>query len=148
MEVFPALALAAMNPLFFGRLAAPRYNPARRRTFRPAAWTDVAETAAGQAAAFACHEMADWCRAVAKIERPSKADQDRLDACLCALVALGWRRRPRDQSILLGDLSAGYMVLPASPDLRARLASAAGRVGVPVDGIVPPATSPSCPGRP
>ena len=137
MEVFPALALASMNPAFFGRLAAPRYNPARRRTFRQAAWINVAGTAAEQADAFGCDEMADWCRNSARIARPSKADQDRLDSCLCALVALGWRRRPRDQSILLGDLRSGYMVLPASPDLRARLSDAARRIRVPVDGIVP-----------
>jgi predicted RNase H-like nuclease len=32
LEVFPALALPSLNPTFFGRLAAPRYNPGRRRT--------------------------------------------------------------------------------------------------------------------
>lgn len=148
MEVFPALALAAMNPAFFGRLAGPRYNPARRRTFRPSAWTDVAGTAAAQAASFGCDAMADWCGHAAVMARPSKADQDRLDACLCALVALGWRRRPRDRSLLLGDLRAGYMVLPASPDLRARLSAAAGRIGVPLDGIVPEPTSLPCRDRP
>lgn len=33
MEVFPALALPALAPEFFGRLMAPRYNPGRRKTF-------------------------------------------------------------------------------------------------------------------
>jgi predicted RNase H-like nuclease len=35
MEVFPALALPSIEPIFFGRLKGPRYNPARRKTFRP-----------------------------------------------------------------------------------------------------------------
>lgn len=33
MEVFPALALASLDALFFGRLRAPRYNPDARRRF-------------------------------------------------------------------------------------------------------------------
>lgn len=32
IEVFPALALLSMNENFCGRLRAPRYNPARRKT--------------------------------------------------------------------------------------------------------------------
>lgn len=34
VEVFPALALPSLDPAFFGRLAGPRYNPARRKTFQ------------------------------------------------------------------------------------------------------------------
>jgi predicted RNase H-like nuclease len=33
LEVFPALALAAFDPAFFGRLKGPRYNPDRRKVF-------------------------------------------------------------------------------------------------------------------
>jgi hypothetical protein len=36
--------------------------------------------------------------------------------------------------LLLGDLDAGYMVLSANDDVRARLAIAAERYGVPIDG--------------
>ena len=134
VEVFPAVALASLHPDFFGRLAAPRYNPARRRTFRPADWVRVSGAAAAEAEALGCAELAAWCTAAGALERPTKADQDMLDAALCTLVALRWRRRPRDQSLLLGDLASGYMVMPASPAVRLRLTDAARRTGVAVDG--------------
>lgn len=38
MEVFPALALASLKPAFFGLRKGPRYNPARRKTFRMGDW--------------------------------------------------------------------------------------------------------------
>ena len=68
---------------------------------------------------------------------PRKADQDRLDAALCLLIALRWRLRPRDQSVLLGDLASGYIVAPSDAPAVARIASTAvaGRFGVPIDGV-------------
>jgi predicted RNase H-like nuclease len=134
MEVFPAIALASFERAFFGRLAGPRYNPARRKTFRPDHWAQVAQAAAAQAEASGCAELAAWCREAAGVGKPTKADQDRLDAALCVLIALHWRRSPRDASLLLGDLRTGYMVLPASAEVRTRLGEAAVRYGVPVDG--------------
>lgn len=133
MEVFPAIALASFEHAFFGRLAGPRYNPGRGKTFRIDHWAQVAQAAASQADASGCGELASWCRETARIARPRKADQDRLDAALCLLIALHWRRGPRDASMLLGDLHTGYMVLPASDQVRARLSEAAGRYGAPVD---------------
>ena len=133
MEVFPALALASLAPGFFGRLAGPRYNPGRAKTFRHADWVSVAETAAIQAEAFGCVELAGWCREAATLARPRKADQDMLDAALCVLIALRWRLGPRQDSILLGDLTSGYMVLPASQVVRERLTLAAGKCAVPID---------------
>jgi predicted RNase H-like nuclease len=137
MEVFPALALASLKTAFFGRLAAPRYNPARRRTFRLTDWVRVAEAVAEEADEFGCSELAAWCRDRAIISHPTKADQDRLDSAICVLVALRWRRHPRARSLLLGDFMTGYMVLPASIDARTRLVKAANRVRVPVDGSIP-----------
>jgi predicted RNase H-like nuclease len=137
MEVFPALALASLDTSFFGRLSAPRYNPDRRKTFRAADWTRVAEAAATHAEAFGCEELATWCRNTGAISPPRKADQDRLDAALCVLIALRWRLRPREDSLLLGDLKTGYMVLPASTAVRERLTQAARKYSVPVDGVLP-----------
>jgi predicted RNase H-like nuclease len=135
IEVFPALALASLQTAFFGRLAAPRYNPARRRTFRVADWAAVASAAADEADQLGVIAPAAWCRSAATLACPTKADQDRLDAVLCALIALRWCRRPRGESLLLGDLATGYMVLPASPDVRTRLTQGARRLCVPVDGV-------------
>ncbi|MFC7556246.1 DUF429 domain-containing protein [Pseudoroseomonas wenyumeiae] len=94
-EVFPALALASLHTDFFGRLSAPRYNPARKRTFLEADWTRVATVAAGEASQFNCEELSKWCSHAASLQKPAKADQDRLDAALCTLIALSWRCRPR-----------------------------------------------------
>jgi predicted RNase H-like nuclease len=42
-EVFPALALISFGPQFFGRKAAPKYNPGNRRTFKIQDWQAVCE---------------------------------------------------------------------------------------------------------
>jgi predicted RNase H-like nuclease len=130
IEVFPALALASLDPSFFGRLAAPRYNPARRKTYRYADWIKVAEVAARSFAELGVAEAAAWCRDVVDLPGPNKADQDRLDAMLCLLIAIGWRTRDRSQSMILGSTDTGYMVLPASRDVRERLSATAAGLGV------------------
>ena len=123
MEVFPALALASLGFEFFGRLAGPKYNPDRRKTFRTDDWTRVAEVAAQEFQALSCEEMAGWCRNAGRTGQPKKADQDMIDSALCVLIALRWRLRPRNDSLLIGDLTTGYMVVPASLAVRDRLTS-------------------------
>lgn len=130
IEVFPALALPSLENAFFGRLLAPRYNPARKKTFRLAHWQKVAEAAASQFKAFGSLEAQQWCAFEAQRELPKKADQDRLDAMLCLLIGLHWRLSPRSSTMLLGDLREGYMVAPCSGAMRARLAPAAERFGI------------------
>ncbi|GBQ42125.1 DUF429 domain-containing protein [Komagataeibacter europaeus] len=138
MEVFPALALASLGDGFFGRLSAPKYNPARTKNFRQDDWIHVATNAARQAHLLGCRELAEWCHACSKIARPRKQDQDKLDAVLCVLIALHWRLRPREESLLLGDFSTGYMVLPASPEVRGYLSEPARKFAVAMDGAVLP----------
>jgi predicted RNase H-like nuclease len=72
-----------------------------------------------------------------RIPKVVKADQDKLDAVICLLVALRWRLHPRTDSVMLGDLATGYMVVPASADVRAYLMTVARDKGVPIDGRVP-----------
>ncbi|AZV38272.1 DUF429 domain-containing protein [Komagataeibacter xylinus] len=134
IEVFPALALASLGDGFFGRLSAPKYNPGRTKNFRLDDWNRVAATAAQQAHLLGCKELAEWCLACGKIARPRKQDQDKLDAALCVLIALHWRLRPREESVLLGDLDTGYMVLPASPQVRDYLTEPARKLSVAIDG--------------
>lgn len=55
MEVFPALARTSMG--FFGRLAAPRYNPARTQTFRLEDWRRVATAAEDHSHRSGCGEL-------------------------------------------------------------------------------------------
>jgi predicted RNase H-like nuclease len=137
MEVFPALALASLGAGFFGRLAGPKYNPDRRKTFRTDDWVRVAEAAMQEANALGCEELAGWCRDTGEITQPRKAHQDMIDSALCVLSALRWRLRPRAASLLLGDLLTGYMVLPASPEVRRYLTERAQIYSVAMDGVVP-----------
>jgi predicted RNase H-like nuclease len=137
MEVFPALALPSFDNGFFGRLNGPRYNPDRRKTFLMADWIRVAETAARESHALGCEELAEWCRTAGRNAQPQKADQDKLDSALCVLIALHWRLRPREASLLLGDLTTGYMVLPASREVRDYLSSRARRHLVAMDSAMP-----------
>ncbi|MFT8776778.1 MAG: DUF429 domain-containing protein [Gluconacetobacter liquefaciens] len=137
MEVFPALALASLRDEFYGRLNAPRYNPARAKTFRMADWIHVATCAAQQARLLGCTELAEWCRVAGETASPRKPDQDKLDAALCVLIALHWRLRPREASLLLGDRCSGYMVLPANQPVREYLTRFARRLSVKIDGSIP-----------
>jgi predicted RNase H-like nuclease len=137
MEVFPALALASLDAGFFGRLGGPRYNPDRRKTFRADDWVRVVEAAAQQSHALGCEELAGWCSSTGGIAQPRKAHQDMMDSVLCLLVALRWRLRSREMSLLLGDLATGYMVLPASPKVREYLTIPARKYSVAMDGVVP-----------
>lgn len=135
IEVFPALALASLG--FFGRLRGPRYNPDRRKTFRAEDWIRVAEAAVQESLALGCEELAAWCRNAGRITQPRKPDQDKMDSALCVLIALRWRLRPRGESLLLGDLTTGYMVLPATPEVRDRLITPAQKYSVSIDGAAP-----------
>ncbi|UMY20147.1 DUF429 domain-containing protein [Methylobacterium organophilum] len=133
MEVFPALALPSLEPLFCGRLLGARYNPARRKTFTRAGWQGVIDAVRRRADSEGIERLGEWADALATISEPRKADQDRLDAVLCALIALHWRVASRDASIMLGDRVSGYMVTPAAAEVRQRLEQAARLMGVPID---------------
>ena len=137
MEVFPALALASLGAGFFGRLGGPRYNPGRRKTFRTGDWVRVAEAAEQESRALGCEELAGWRRDAGRIAQPRKANQDMMDSVLCVLIGLRWRLRPRGASLLLGDLATGYMVLPASLQVREYLTPPARKYSVAMDGVVP-----------
>lgn len=136
VEVFPALALPSLDAGLFGRLRAPKYNP-KKKTFRVDDWVRVTEVAARAALRMDCPDLAEWCAAMARNDQPRKSDQDKLDSALCVLIALHWRLCPREASLLLGGLSAGYMVLPASQEVREYLRVPAQKHSVAMDGIVP-----------
>ncbi len=119
IEVYPAFSLASLDERFFSRCGAPKYNP-KNGKFRLEDWTSVSEVAAREARTFECEEMAQWCSERSKV-RPRKSDQDMLDSVICVLVALRWRLRARAESLLLGDLKNGYMVVPICAGVRERL---------------------------
>jgi Uncharacterized protein conserved in bacteria len=129
MEVFPALALPALHEGFAARLKGAKYNPQNRRTYRADDWKTVADTVATCAGAFGLGDMEAWARATGALPAPRKADQDKLDAAICALIGVIWRAGPASAAEMFGDLQTGYMVTPVSAATGARLRSAAGRVG-------------------
>jgi predicted RNase H-like nuclease len=133
MEVFPALALPAFHEDFCGRLRAPRYNPARR-TFRKDDWLRVIAVVAGESENLGCSVAAEWCASLGSLNNPRKSDQDRLDAVICLLIAIRWRLSPREQSVMIGDTTQGYIVAPVADEIRQRLKVRADLTGVALDG--------------
>lgn len=133
IEVFPALALPALKPAILQRKRAARYNPDKPKRFSLPDWRLVALATSRHAAALRLNALSEWARNLAELPKPSKTDQDCLDAAICLIVALQWRRAPRDQVTVIGDAQSGYMVSPVTPATRAILHSAATKRGVPMD---------------
>jgi predicted RNase H-like nuclease len=134
IEVFPALALPSIDPTFLGRLEGPRYNPQRRKTFRVEHWSGVVNAVAQEAQRLGVSQLPQWCENLMRLDRPRKQHQDLLDSAICLLVAIRWRLSERRMSIMIGDLSTGYMVAPVSEAARVRLEAAARERNVFVDG--------------
>ena len=132
IEVFPALALPAFEDAFSQRLRAPKYNPQNRKKFRLEDWRSVTRVVQTTAQSFDVSGLADWSDRMHALSQPRKADQDKLDAALCALIGLAWRAGPVSCSAMLGDLTNGYMVTPMSEFTRPRLEQAANQRGVPI----------------
>lgn len=124
IEVFPALALSGMNSAFSQRLSAPKYNPTSSK-FRIQDWKGVADTVADIATKFGLADLSSWALELGQLSKPRKADQDRLDAAICALVGLMWRSFGRDRVAMIGDTQKGYMVTPVSPETQLRLRTSA-----------------------
>ena len=133
VEVFPALALPALEPAILERKRAARYNPAYRKRFSLPDWRLVALTASRHAAALRLGDLSQWAHDLAQIPKPTKTHQDCLDAALCLIVALQWRKLPRNQVTVIGDAQSGYMVSPVTPATHAILQSAAAKRDVPMD---------------
>ncbi|THV16728.1 DUF429 domain-containing protein [Rhizobium rhizophilum] len=125
IEVFPALALVAIDSAYCRRLGAPKYNPANRRMFQLDHLHSVAETIRAFGTRNGLEHLELWCSTAAANLTPTKADQDKIDAMICALVGLHWLVAPREQSVMIGDLVNGYMIAPALSGVHERLAIAA-----------------------
>ena len=125
-ETYPVLALIALGWTLpdlsqqarpAGRM--PKYNPERRKTFFLLDWQHVCERAHG---AFQEHKLAgiaEWIDNAGRLLIPTKPDQDRLDACICLLVAL--HLAEGKDCLMVGNLESGYIVVPHSAMLHAEL---------------------------
>ena len=139
MEVFPALALPSLVPAIWERKRAAKYNPAQRRTFLLTDWQIVCDGLADQADRLGLPALAAWARTHHPIALPRKADQDRLDAALCLLIARYWRQEPAEAGMVIGDEARGYIATPVIHETRTMLQAAAARHEVPVDEVWKPA---------
>jgi predicted RNase H-like nuclease len=68
-----------------------------------------------------------WARPAASLPQVRKQDQDKLDACLCLVVAL--ELVMGKECLMVGDTAAGYIVTPGSSSLQAELANRCRTVG-------------------
>lgn len=132
IEVFPALALPSLNSRFAERFGAPKYNPKKSDKFRQKDWIAVTGVVADLARRHRIEGLEAWANGMGKIEKPRKADQDHLDAAICALVGYLWRFGASGEVAMIGDLDTGYMITPISGDTRPRLEKAAHKNGVPL----------------
>ena len=126
IEVYPALALPALQPAFMERRSAARYNP-RGKKFCPADWKLVCKTVHSYANQAGLPQLAQWAESMAATDSPTKSDQDKIDAVICLLVGLRLRKPQRDglSIAVIGDLESGYMVTPTSRETRDVLQAAA-----------------------
>ena len=128
IEVYPALALPAMNPVFMERGSVARYNP-EKGNFSQADWRLVCEIVHVCADEFNIQLLSHWANEVIKPwdspARPKKPHQDKIDAAICLLISLQWRRGQGGHELYaIGDLDHGYMVTPVSDATREILEAA------------------------
>jgi hypothetical protein len=100
-----------------GRL--PKYNPERRRTFAISDWAHVCRTTSTRLAAEGAPESAAWAEIAATKTKPTKSDQDQIDACICLVSALHLAKGR--EALFVGCCSTGYIVVPDSEMLRSEL---------------------------
>jgi predicted RNase H-like nuclease len=123
LETYPVLAIIALDWTLpdkerpAGRL--PKYNPARRKTFAISDWAHVCRTTSMRLAAEGAPESAAWAETAATKTKPTKGDQDQLDACICLASALHLAKG-RD-ALFVGCCATGYIVVPDSEMLRHEL---------------------------
>ena len=77
IEVYPALALSALNTVFVDRKSAARYNPRNKKKFSLADWELVCEIV--QCCSNECGlQLSEWAKKMASLKSPKKPDQDKM----------------------------------------------------------------------
>lgn len=126
-ETYPVLAIIAFGWLredsrTSGRL--PKYNPGRKKTFSVDDWQYLCSEASRAFRERGLVRSARWIDEVGDRDRARKPDQDKIDACLCLLVAL--HMVERRVCLMVGNCQSGYIVVPHCPDLQKELESRCG----------------------
>jgi predicted RNase H-like nuclease len=131
IETYPVLALIALGWLRPGRGVSgtlPKYNPQRTKTFLLGDWKFVCERASAFFSSHASPGIAAWLEKAGKKPDPKKSDQDRLDACLCLIVAL-WLHHGRE-CLMTGNLASGYIIVPHESSVLTELANRCMKTGL------------------
>lgn len=108
-ETYPGLALIALGWLTEERCL-PKYNPGRRRAFRIQDWRFVCTRAAAECRKWGVPAVSEWLDGAASIDKPRKPDQDMVDSCICLLAGL--HLAGGKESLMVGNMASGYMVVP------------------------------------
>ncbi|MGB8478043.1 MAG: DUF429 domain-containing protein [Acidobacteriaceae bacterium] len=123
-ETYPVLTLIALGWILpdlraAGRL--PKYNPQRKKTFSISDWQYVCGLVSGVFRDRGLMDTVQWIGYAARNSLPRKNDQDRLDACLCLLVAI--HLIECKDCLMVGDCKTGYIVVPHSAELLTELSA-------------------------
>ena len=134
IEVYPALALPALESEFMKRRRAAKYNP-DRGTFRLDDWQLVCRTIESCAEEMRLQQLSEWSSEMANPWdsplKPQKPHQDKIDAALCLIIAMQLRRhREKYRVRVVGHLESGYMVTPTSHRTRRILQEASHKNGI------------------
>ncbi len=139
LETYPAFG----NLGLFGYTKCPKYNPPLD-SFSFSNWKKLCRHIGQVGEALNISGLKRWaenmfrCADEQKKLKPSKKDQDFLDAVLCMLFGYIWWRSGLKHSIIIGEDETGYMVVPClRQGLRTQLNDDAGKHGVLVDELFP-----------
>lgn len=120
-ETYPALAMIALDWMLSdaracGRL--PKYNPANVH-FSPSDWRHVCQRTAAALRDHALEQTPEWLDQVALAAKPTKGQQDGVDAAICLLVALQFAAG--GACLMVGDVRSGYVLVPYGEVLASEL---------------------------
>ena len=113
-ETYPVLTLIALKWILSdskrstGRL--PKYNPQVKKNFSSCSWKYVCCKTSRELDGLGLQKLPQWLNELADNNRSRKADQDRLDSCICLLVALHLSQQRT--CWMIGTMETGYMIVP------------------------------------
>lgn len=122
LECYPVLSIIARSWCLPDSLRAtgrlPKYNPASRRRFKQDDWDYLCNRLAQDFARRGLEPLAEWMESITGCA-PKKALQDRLDACICLLVAIALASG--EPMLAVGEQVSGLIVAPYSAALGTEL---------------------------
>ena len=125
IETYPVLTLIALRWTLpdirskRSKVRLPKYNPARGKTFSCNDWKLVCGLASSAFRERGLMGIVRWLDDAGRKTSPRKEDQDKLDGCLCLLVALYLAERK--DCLMVGNRQSGYIVVPDCAELREEL---------------------------